>query len=100
MTAPALGCRGTGPHQYYGGTICALCGTPAPDTPQTQQDPQAFREGEALAYRRVLALLRYVPQETATKGRDQGRGAAHAVREIYDAVRTLALDAGVDLDAP
>lgn len=110
-------CPGTPDHLHrtYGGDRCAPCGawevtwtaqplpspprapSPAPSPGTDHQDPQAFRDGEALAYRRVLALLPEQAAYLATRGRDEGRGAAFALSEMRSAVIALAQDAGVDL---
>lgn len=83
-------------HRTFGGTVCALCGSPVTEE-APPVSPAAFRDGEALAYRRVLGLLQSLPEDLASRGRDEGRGAAHAVKIITEAVLALAEDAEVDL---
>jgi hypothetical protein len=85
-------------HQTFGGSVCALCGqSPAPSDSiqvlQAPEAPEAFRRGEQAAYDRVLALLVPLQQVMATRSRDEGRGAAHALQEIATAVRALQADA-------
>lgn len=68
--------------------LCSTCGLPVHST---------YREGQEVAYLRVLAFLAALPEESATKGRDHGRGVSTAAREITEAVRSLALDAGLEV---
>lgn len=101
MTAPATECPAnpTGAHDRYSDGVCAYCHQSAALTgPRPSEVARAFREGEEAAYRRVLAFLTALPEESATSGRDKGRGAAYAAQEIRKAVLTLAQDSGVDLD--
>lgn len=91
MTSGPVLCRSAdGLHKTYGGTVCALCGLAVPsDAPETVLNPQAFRDGERLAYDRVLAFLATLPEEAATRTRDQGRGVASVVRDLTAYVTTL-----------
>lgn len=52
-------------------------------------DPAAFQAGADAAYDRVLAFLDALPEQSATRTRDHGRGLSHTVREIRQAVLTL-----------
>lgn len=82
----------TGHHDRYSDGTCCHCRAGAP-TPAL--NPDAFRQGEALAYRRCLAFLEALAEQEATKGRDHGRGVSHGAQEIATAIRDLAEDAGV-----
>lgn len=95
--APAPECprSPTGAHDRYSDGVCCHCRNGV--TPPTSETTRAFREGEALAYRRVLALLDGMPEDEATPTRDHGRGVAHAAGDIRRAVLDLAFDAGVSI---
>lgn len=104
--APPKRCLATpdGRHVTFGAPVCVQCGSltqvpaqPAPVPAQAPVSPDAFRQGEQAAYRRVLAFLDALPEEEARSSRDRGRGAAHGAREIAEAVRGLALDSGLEV---
>lgn len=88
--------RSSGKHLYFGSMVCAECGYARLTTPEVLIDPEAFRDGERLAYDRVLAFLASQQEQgdLATRGRDQGRGAAHAVRDLAAYVTALRDDLG------
>jgi hypothetical protein len=78
-------------HRTYGGSVCALCGQEVTEAPSPTEptSPQAFRDGERLAYDRVLAFLASLPEDLAGRSRDQGRGVASVVRDLTTYVTTL-----------
>lgn len=94
MSTPAKDCprSPSGQHDRYSdGTCCHCRQSPTPEPAKADQ----FAQGEATAYRRVLALLEGLAEVEATKGRDHGRGVAHGAQEVRQAVLDLAEDAGL-----
>ena len=87
-----------GRHDRYSDGTCAYCRSAAPTA---SEQATAYCQGERAAYRRVLTFLAHLPEEMAPKGTgsmDKGRGISQATREITEAVRTLALDAGLTVE--